>query len=153
MKGQTREHGSEMTAFMAAVRCQGSGIVPVGARAPDGPLAPQGIRTAARRGMAHRILLGRALGAPAQRRRSDFVSTSKTKTPPAPDSPANYESALSELERLIAAIEAGRLPLDELLASYQRGAVLLAYCRDKLEKVEGQMKILDEGALKPWTPG
>jgi exodeoxyribonuclease VII small subunit len=44
------------------------------------------------------------------------------------------------------------MPLDQLLGAYQRGAVLLAYCKDKLAAVEQQIKVLDEGALKPWTP-
>jgi exodeoxyribonuclease VII small subunit len=43
------------------------------------------------------------------------------------------------------------LPLDQLLGSYQRGAVLLAFCRDKLQAVEDQIKVLDAGGLKVWT--
>jgi len=44
--------------------------------------------------------------------------------------PANYEVALQELEALIARMDAGELPLDDLLVSYQRGAELLQFCRD-----------------------
>ncbi len=65
--------------------------------------------------------------------------------------PANYEAALQELEQLVTLIESGQLPLDQLLAGYQRGAELLAFCRDRLEAVESQIKVLDEGVLKPWT--
>ena len=65
--------------------------------------------------------------------------------------PANYESALQELEALVARIESGQLPLDDMLAAYQRGAVLLAFCRGKLEAVQDQIKVLDEGQLKPWA--
>jgi exodeoxyribonuclease VII small subunit len=64
--------------------------------------------------------------------------------------PANYEVALQELEALIARMDAGELPLDELLVSYQRGAVLLQFCRDKLQAVEDQVKVLEDGVLKPW---
>ena len=68
------------------------------------------------------------------------------------EAPSNYETALSELEQLVSQMESGQMPLDQLLGAYQRGAVLLAYCKDKLAAVEQQIKVLDEGALKPWTP-
>ena len=67
--------------------------------------------------------------------------------------PASYEAALEELEKLVASLEAGQMPLDQLLVGYQRGATLLAYCRERLETVENQVKLLDEGVLKTWTQG
>ena len=63
----------------------------------------------------------------------------------------SYEQALAELERLVQAMEAGQLPLDQLLASYRRGAELLTLCRERLQAVEDQVKVLDEGQLKPWA--
>ena len=51
--------------------------------------------------------------------------------PPAPE-PASYEAAASELERLVAAMEGGQMPLDQLLDSYRRGVELLAFCRERL---------------------
>jgi exodeoxyribonuclease VII small subunit len=66
--------------------------------------------------------------------------------------PASYEAALEELERLVARLESGDLPLDQLLSSYQRGAELLKFCRDRLDAVESQVKVLDQGVLKSWTP-
>ena len=73
--------------------------------------------------------------------------------PPAPPAiaPASYEDALSELERLVAAMEGGQLPLDRLLDSYQRGAELLTLCRSRLEAVEQQVKVLEDGQLKSWS--
>jgi len=73
---------------------------------------------------------------------------------PAPDSapPASYEEALAELDALVASMEAGNLPLDRMLESYRRGAELLTYCRGRLEAVEEQVRILEEGHLKPWSP-
>ena len=38
--------------------------------------------------------------------------------------PASYEAAAAELERLVAAMEGGQLPLDQLLDSHRRGAEL-----------------------------
>jgi exodeoxyribonuclease VII small subunit len=66
--------------------------------------------------------------------------------------PANYESALAELEKLVMQLEGGQLPLDQLLTGYQRGAQLLKFCRDKLEAVEHQIKVLEGTELKPWAP-
>ena len=65
--------------------------------------------------------------------------------------PATYEQALAELESLVQAMEAGKMPLDQVLASYKRGAELLSFCRRKLEAVEAQVKLLEDGRLKPWT--
>ncbi len=71
-------------------------------------------------------------------------------TPTAPI--ASYDSALQELEQLVAKLESGQLPLDQLMAGYQRGAQLLTFCRDKLAKVENQISLIDNGQLKVWTP-
>jgi exodeoxyribonuclease VII small subunit len=68
-----------------------------------------------------------------------------------PALPSNYEDAVAELERLVSAMEAGQLPLDRLLGSYQRGALLLDFCRSRLEAVEAQVQVLEGGQLKPWT--
>ena len=65
--------------------------------------------------------------------------------------PASYEAGLQELEQLVAELESGQLPLDQLLGSYRRGAALLAFCREKLQAVEDQIKVLDAGSLKAWT--
>ena len=65
--------------------------------------------------------------------------------------PDSYEAAMEELDQLVGLIESGKLPLDQLLTGYQRGAELLQFCREKLQAVENQIRILDEGTLKPWT--
>ena len=76
----------------------------------------------------------------------------------APSASLTYEAALQELEALVAKVESGQLPLDDLLSNYQRGAVLLKVCRDKLQAVEQQIKVLDGKAQdkpsaegSPWT--
>jgi len=78
-------------------------------------------------------------------------TTSPAATPDTGPLPASYEAGLQELEQLVAELELGQLPLDQLLGSYQRGAALLGFCRDKLQAVEDQIKVLDAGSLKPWT--
>ena len=65
--------------------------------------------------------------------------------------PATYEQALAELDRLVAQMESGQLPLDELLDGYRRGAELLNFCRSRLQSVEEQVKVLEDGQLKTWT--
>jgi exodeoxyribonuclease VII small subunit len=70
---------------------------------------------------------------------------------PSAHAPATYEQALAELEALVQAMEGGQMPLDQLLASYQRGAALLQQCRTRLQAVEDQVKLLEDGELKPWV--
>jgi exodeoxyribonuclease VII small subunit len=69
----------------------------------------------------------------------------------APPLPATYEAALQELEGLVASLESGQLPLDQLLTGYQRGAQLLSFCKGRLEAVETQIKVLEGTELKPWA--
>ena len=77
---------------------------------------------------------------------------SKATLPAAAALPPTYEAALQELELLVGRLESGDMPLDQLLSGYQRGAGLLTFCREKLAAVEHQIKLLDAGTLKPWTP-
>jgi exodeoxyribonuclease VII small subunit len=80
------------------------------------------------------------------------ASSSASSTPAAAAAlPASYEAALQELEELVDSLESGQLPLDQLLTGYQRGAQLLKFCRDKLEAVETQIKVLEGTELKPWV--
>lgn len=77
--------------------------------------------------------------------------TKRHATAPATAEPASYEAALTELDRLVQAMEGAQLPLDQLLDSYRRGAELLGWCRQRLDAVEQQVKVLDNGQLKPWS--
>jgi exodeoxyribonuclease VII small subunit len=65
--------------------------------------------------------------------------------------PPTYEAALQELEGLVARLDAGQLPLDDLLTQYRRGEALLGFCRDKLEAVERQIQVVDGGQSRPWV--
>ena len=76
---------------------------------------------------------------------------SQPSQPALPPLPESYEAGVQELESLIARIESGQLPLDQLLAGYRRGAQLLAFCRSRLEAVEEQIRVLDGGELTPWS--
>lgn len=65
--------------------------------------------------------------------------------------PASFEAALDEMEVLLGRLEAGAMPLDQLLTQYQRGAELLKFCREKLDAVDKQIRVLDKGEVKTWT--
>ena len=65
-----------------------------------------------------------------------------------PALPATYEAAQQELESLVARLESGQLPLEELLGGYRRAADLLAFCRERLHAVESQIRTLDASLLQ-----
>ncbi|RKP47653.1 exodeoxyribonuclease VII small subunit [Trinickia fusca] len=67
--------------------------------------------------------------------------------------PESYEAAVAELEGLVARMEGGTLSLEESLAAYRRGAALVAFCQQQLEKVEQQVRVLDGETLKPLPTG
>ncbi len=67
--------------------------------------------------------------------------------------PAGYESAMAELEQIVADMEAGKLSLEESLAAYKRGAELLTFCRGRLEDAQQQVRVLEDGVLKDLSTG
>jgi exodeoxyribonuclease VII small subunit len=67
--------------------------------------------------------------------------------------PKDFESATSELEGLVAAMESGKLSLEESMTAYRRGVELTAYCQKTLTEAEQQVKILENGLLKDFNAG
>ncbi len=65
--------------------------------------------------------------------------------------PISFESAMAELEQLVAKMESGELPLEASVAAYQRGSELVQYCAAQLERVEKQVKVLEGDMLKPFA--
>ena len=63
-----------------------------------------------------------------------------------------FERALEELEALVARMEDGKLPLEESLAAYQRGAALVRFCESRLTDAQARIAILDGGELRDFTP-
>lgn len=73
--------------------------------------------------------------------------------PPAATAEAlSFEKALEELESLVARMEDGKLPLEESLAAYQRGAELIKFCESKLTDAQARVAILDGGELRDFNP-
>jgi exodeoxyribonuclease VII small subunit len=63
----------------------------------------------------------------------------------------SFEAAMTELEKIVADMEAGKLSLEDSLAAYKRGAELLSFCRSKLEDAQQQVRILEDGVLKDFS--
>jgi exodeoxyribonuclease VII small subunit len=91
-----------------------------------------------------------ALPPPSLRPMADPSNASNTAKPS--DPPETFEAALAELERIVATMEGGQLPLAEALAAYQRGAELLQYCQTVLKDAEQQVQVLERGVLKAFAP-
>jgi len=62
---------------------------------------------------------------------------------------AQFESALKELEEIVAAMERGDLPLEKSLQLFERGTQLSRQCQQALAAAELRIKTLLEGASKP----
>lgn len=65
----------------------------------------------------------------------------------------SFETAMADLEQLVADMESGKLSLEDSLAAYKRGAELMSYCRTRLEEAQQQVRVLEEGVLKDLNAG
>jgi exodeoxyribonuclease VII small subunit len=65
-----------------------------------------------------------------------------------PQKTPTFEAALAELEQVVSDMEGGKLPLEQALAAYQRGAELLQQCRTRLDAAQQQVRVLEDGVLK-----
>lgn len=63
--------------------------------------------------------------------------------------PKNFEDAVGELEKILADMERGDVPLEESLTRYERGNYLLQFCRQVLGKAEQQIEELTKTADAP----
>ncbi|AHG21428.1 exodeoxyribonuclease VII small subunit [Chania multitudinisentens RB-25] len=69
----------------------------------------------------------------------------------------SFENSLSELERIVARLESGELPLEDALNEFERGVQLARQGQQKLQQAEQRVHILlndshDDAALAPFTP-
>jgi exodeoxyribonuclease VII small subunit len=60
-----------------------------------------------------------------------------------------FEATLAELEELVARMEAGDLPLDEALRSFERGVQLTRECQSALQAAQQRVQILTQPASGP----
>jgi exodeoxyribonuclease VII small subunit len=61
-----------------------------------------------------------------------------------------FEDALEKLEDIVKKMEAGDIPLDEALKSFEEGIRLIRFCSAKLEETERRVEVLlgKEDSLK-----
>jgi len=76
-------------------------------------------------------------------------------TPKKTDLP-DFESALSELEKLVQKLESGDLSLDASLQEFKRGVELTRHCQSVLDKAQLTVEQLtdndDESSVEPFEP-
>ena len=56
----------------------------------------------------------------------------------------DFESAITELEKIVKQLEDGDLALDKSLALFERGVELSRYCHDQLSAAERRIEMLTE---------
>ena len=71
----------------------------------------------------------------------------KAKSSQPPVEELSYEQALTELEVIVASLEANKLQLDESMALYERGQALTKHCIALLDKAELRVKQLSGDTL------
>ena len=57
----------------------------------------------------------------------------------------SFEAALAELERVVARLESGEVPLEESIALYARGTELRQHCEAKLKDAEARVAEITQG--------
>jgi exodeoxyribonuclease VII small subunit len=63
-----------------------------------------------------------------------------------------FEDALNKLEKIVAQLEGGDIPLEESLKLFEEGIRLSRFCNHKLDEAEKKVEILlkdKNGVLKP----
>lgn len=56
------------------------------------------------------------------------------------------ETAFEELDQIMKELESGEKPLEESFLLYKKGMELVKFCNDKIDHVEKQLIMLNEGA-------
>ena len=65
----------------------------------------------------------------------------------------SLEENFSELEELLAQLEAEDISLEDAFTAYSKGMNVLKQCNEQIDRVEKQvMKLNEEGALEPLDP-
>ena len=59
-----------------------------------------------------------------------------------------FEDAHKELEQIVARLEQGQAPLDEMTELWRRGEELYAFCRAQLDAAQGRIEELAKGPAK-----
>ena len=65
---------------------------------------------------------------------------------PAAETPPSFEGAMERLETLVEQMENARLPLEELIRSYEEGTRLVRVCNERLSAAEQRIEIITRDA-------
>jgi len=68
-----------------------------------------------------------------------------------------FEQALAELDKIVSAIDEGKVGLEESIAQYEKGMKLIQYCRSILDRSETKVQQLQldpdgEPRVAPFSP-
>lgn len=69
------------------------------------------------------------------------MAARKKETPP-----ESFEEAMQRLDAIVSRLEEDKLPLEEMLASYEEGVALARYCGEKLEAAEQKVRLIMQEA-------
>lgn len=58
----------------------------------------------------------------------------------------SFEQAMERLEEIVSAMESDRMPLDEMVGSYEEGMKLLQICRQRIENARQRIETISLGA-------
>lgn len=61
--------------------------------------------------------------------------------PDKPDAPS-FEDAMERLEEIVSAMEGERMPLEEMVQSYEEGARLLKVCRQRIDAARQRVELI-----------
>jgi exodeoxyribonuclease VII small subunit len=70
----------------------------------------------------------------------------------------SFEQAMERLEEIVGSMESDRMPLDEMVTSYEEGMKLLQRCRQRIENARQRIESISLKAdgraeLAPFEPG
>ena len=61
-----------------------------------------------------------------------------------------FEEALAQLEKLVADMEGGKLPLDSMVGKFEEGRKLVDFCSRELESIKRRIEqVTADGGTKP----
>lgn len=75
-----------------------------------------------------------------------MAARKKQETGDTPGDGGSFEEALAELEAIVAAMEEEQLPLEELVARYEKGSKLLARCETVLASARKRLQTISAQA-------
>jgi exodeoxyribonuclease VII small subunit len=70
----------------------------------------------------------------------------------------NFEGAMDRLEAIVAQMESGKLPLEDLIVRYEEGMKLVKICQERLASAEQKIEIIGRDTagkpvVKDFDPG